>query len=137
MADAQLRGDVRYPVQVQDADDGVADGGLGLISAADAAGVFPEADITDIMVHFYGPVAAQVREQVTGAGLARVQAGDAEDGDGPEELPVRAVTVALDEEHLPDVREQRPDAFGGRQGLDDADVDAAVPAVRGPGLDGD
>src|ERR1035441_5992304 len=92
---------------------------------------------TSVVVHFDGPVAAEVREQVSGVGLVRAQAGDAEDGDGAEELPVRAVTVALDQEHLPDVREQRPDAFGGRQGLDDADVDAAVPAVRGPGLDGD
>src|ERR1017187_3994188 len=138
VAAAQLRGDAGYPVQVQDPDDGVADGGLGLVRAADAAGILPEADITDVLqVYFDGPVAAEVCEQVSGAGLARGQAGDAEDGDGAEELPVRAVTVALDQEHLPDVREQRPDAFGGRQGLDDADVDAAVPAVRGPGLDGD
>ena len=99
--------------------------------------VFPEGDITDVMVHFYGPVAAQVREQVTGAGLARGQAGDAEDGDGAEEAAVRAVAVALDQEHLPDVREQFGDALGGRHGLDGADVDAVVAAVCGPVLDGE
>ena len=54
VVDAQLRGKVRYPVQVQDADDGVADGSLGLVCAADAAGVFPEADIADVVVHFDG-----------------------------------------------------------------------------------
>jgi hypothetical protein len=113
------------------------DGGLGLVRAADAAGVFPEGDITDIIMHFYGPVAAQVREQVTGAGLARGQAGDAEDGDGAKEAAVRAVAVALDHEHLPDVREQFGDAPGGRHGLDGADVDAAVAAVCGSVLDGE
>ena len=82
MASAQLGGDIGHLVQVQDPDDGVADGGQGLVRAADAAGVLPEADITDVMVHFYGPVATQVRQQVTGAGQARRQAGDAEDGDG-------------------------------------------------------
>jgi hypothetical protein len=45
VAAAQLGGDVRYLVQVQDPDDRVADGGHGLVRAADAAGVFPEADI--------------------------------------------------------------------------------------------
>src|SRR5260221_7886340 len=45
---AELRGDVRHPVQVQDADDGVADGGHGLVRATGAAGVLPEYDITDI-----------------------------------------------------------------------------------------
>src|ERR1019366_6034605 len=69
VAAAQLGGDVRYPVQVQDPDDGVADGGLGLVRAADAAGVLAEGDITDVVVHFDGPVAAEVCEQVTGAGL--------------------------------------------------------------------
>ena len=49
VAGAQLRGDVRYLVQVQDPDDRVADGGLGLVRAADAAGVFPEGDITDVL----------------------------------------------------------------------------------------
>src|SRR5271156_2725160 len=52
VADAQLRGDVRYLMQVQDADDRVADGGHGLVRAADAAGVLAEGDITDIVVHF-------------------------------------------------------------------------------------
>ena len=41
VAGAQLRGDVRYLVQVQDPDDGVADGGLGLVRAADAAARLP------------------------------------------------------------------------------------------------
>lgn len=59
--------------------------------AADAAGVFPEGEITDVVVHFYDPVAAQVRQQVSRAGLIPGQAGDAEDGDGAEEGPVRAV----------------------------------------------
>ena len=49
VVDAQLGGDVRYLVQVQDPDDRVADGGLGLVRAADAAGVLAEADITDIV----------------------------------------------------------------------------------------
>ena len=106
MAGAELGGDVRDPVQVKDAGDGVADGGHGPVRAADAAGVLPEDDITDIMVHLDGPVAAQVSEQVSRAGLARRQAGDAEDGDRAEQFPVRAVAVALDEEHLPHVREQ-------------------------------
>jgi hypothetical protein len=88
------------------------------------------------MVYFNGPVAAEVCEQVTGAGLARGQAGDAGDGDGAEELPVRAVAVALDQEDLPDVREQGGDPRGCRHGRDGAHVDAAVAAVRGPGLDG-
>ena len=83
-------------------------------------------------MHFDGPVAAQVRQQVTGAGLARGQAGDAENGDRAEQVPVRGVAVALDEEDLRDVREQGGDARGGRHGLDRADVDAAVAAVGGP-----
>ena len=32
-------------------------------------------------------------------------------------------------EHLDDVREQGPDAFRGRQGLDGADIDPTVPAI--------
>src|SRR6266571_2758364 len=79
VAGAELSGDVRDPVQVQDAGDGVADGGHGPVRAADAAGVLPEYDIADVMMHLDGPVAAQVSEQVSGAGLARGQAGDAED----------------------------------------------------------
>ena len=68
VAGAELSGDVRDPVQVKDAGDGVADGGHGPVRAADAAGVLPEYDITDIMMHLDGPVAAQVSEQVSGAG---------------------------------------------------------------------
>jgi hypothetical protein len=48
---AEPGGDVRDPVQVEDADDGVADGGHGPVRAAGAAGVFPEHDITNILVH--------------------------------------------------------------------------------------
>ena len=48
---AELRGDVRHLVQVEDACDGVADGGHGPVRAADAAGILTEYDITDIMVH--------------------------------------------------------------------------------------
>ena len=62
------------------------------------------------MMHLDGPVAAQVGEQVSGAGLVRRQAGDAEDGDRAEQFPVRAVAVPLDEEHLPDVRPFRRSA---------------------------
>ena len=98
--------------------------------AADAAGVLPEYDITDIMVHLDGPVAAEVREQVSRACLVRGQAGDPGDGDRAEEFPVRPVAVPLDEEHLRDVREQFPDRFGGRQGPDGARIDAAVAAVH-------
>ena len=93
MAGAELCGDVRDAVQVEDAGDGVADGGHGPVRAAGAAGVLPECDIADIVVHFYGPVAAQVSEQVAGASLVRRQAGDAEDGDRAEQFPVRAVAV--------------------------------------------
>ena len=49
MASAQLGGDIGHLVQVQDPDDGVAYGGQGLVRAADAAGVLPEADITDVL----------------------------------------------------------------------------------------
>ena len=87
MAGAELGGDVRDAVQVEDSGDGVADGGHGPVRAADAAGVLPEYDITDIMMHLDGPVAAQIGEQVSGACLARGQAGDAEDGDRAEQLP--------------------------------------------------
>lgn len=66
VVDAQLGGDVRYLVQVQDPGDRVADGGLGLVRAADTAGVLTEAGITEVMVHFDCPVAAQVRQQVSG-----------------------------------------------------------------------
>ena len=66
----QLGSDVWDLVQVQDADDGVADCGPGLVSAA---GVLAEADITDLVMHFYAPVAAQVRQQVIGAGLVRAR----------------------------------------------------------------
>ena len=49
MADAELSGDVRDPVQVEDAGDGVADGGHGPVRAADAAGVFAEYDIASVL----------------------------------------------------------------------------------------
>lgn len=88
MVGAELGGDVRHPVQVQDADDGVADGGHGLVRAAGAAGILPEHDITDIIVHLNRPVAAEIGQQVTGAGLVRRQAGDAQDGDLAEQGPV-------------------------------------------------
>ena len=119
------------------AGDGVTDGGHGPVRAAGAAGVLPEHDITDIMVHLDGPVAAQVSEQVSRAGLARREAGDAEDGDRAEQLPVRAVAVPLDEEHLLHVRPPGQDPLRRRQGLDGTDVDAAVAPVHGPGLAGD
>jgi len=109
----------------------VARRGAGLRGRPGAAGRGP------VMVHFDGPVPPQEGQQVTGAGLARGQARDAGDGDGAEELPVRAVTVALDQEHLADVREQGGDAAGGRHGLDGADIDAAVPAVCCPCFHGD
>src|ERR1019366_506656 len=60
VAGAQLGGDVRYLMQVQDPDDGVADRGPGLVRAADPAGIFPEDDVADIMMHLNRPVAAQV-----------------------------------------------------------------------------
>ena len=68
---AELGGGVRDLVQVKDSGDGVADGGHGPVRAADAAGILPEYDITDIMMHFDGPVAAEIGEQVSGAGLVR------------------------------------------------------------------
>jgi len=79
-------------------------------------------------------VAAEVGKQVSGARLVRGQAGDAEDGDRAEQFPAGAVAVALDEEHLPDLRPFLQDLPGRRQGLDGAHVDPAVAAVDGPGL---
>ncbi len=93
VAGAELCGDVRDFAQVEDADDRVADGGQGAVRAADAAGVLAEDDVADIVVHFDGPVAAQAGEQVAGACFFRRQAGDAEDGDGAEQGPVRGVAV--------------------------------------------
>jgi hypothetical protein len=136
VAGAELGGNVRDAVQVKDAGDGVADGGYGPMRAADAAGVPPEFDIADVMVHLDGPVAAQVSEQVSGAGLVRRQAGDAEDGDRAEQFPAGAVALALGREHLPHVREQDGDLRRGRQRLDRAEVGAAVAPVHGPGLPG-
>jgi len=130
---AELGGDVRDLVQAEDAGDGVADGGHRALRAAVAAGILPGHDITDIVVHLDGPVAAQVSEQVSGAGLVRREAGDAQDGDRAGQFPADAVAVALDEEHLLHVREQLPDPRRGRQGLDGTDVDAAVAPVDGPG----
>jgi hypothetical protein len=49
VAGAELGGDVRDPVQVEHAGDGVADGGHGPVRAADAAAVLPEYDITDLL----------------------------------------------------------------------------------------
>src|SRR5207302_5336257 len=131
---AELGGDVRDPVQVKDAGHGVADGGHGPVRAAGAAGILPEYDVTDIMMDLNCPVAAEIGEQVSGAGLVRRKAGDAEDGDRSEQFPVRVVAVALDEEHLPHAGEQFPDLRRGRQRLDRADVGAPVAPVHGPGL---
>src|SRR5260370_5537932 len=113
---------------------GVADGGHGLVRAAGAAGVLPENDITDIVMHLDRPVAAEVSQQASGAGLACRQAGDAEDGDRARQFPAGAVAVALDEGQLLPVREQLPDPRRGRQRLERADVDAAVAPADGPGL---
>ena len=79
-------------------------------------------------------MAAEVGEQVSGAGLARGQAGDAEDGDRAEQFPAGAVAVPLDEEHLPHLRPLFQDLPCRRQGLDGAHVDPAVAPVDGPGL---
>jgi hypothetical protein len=57
--------------------------------------------------------------------------------DRAEQAPVQAVAVALDQEHLRDVREQGGDARSGRHRLDGADIDTAVAAVSGPVLDRD
>ena len=103
-------------------------------AAAARLPVLPERDIADIMMHFYGPVAAEVGEQVSGARLVRREAGDAEDGDRAEQFPVRAVAVPFDEEHLPDLRPFLQDLLRRREGLDGAGIDAAVAAVDGPGL---
>jgi hypothetical protein len=54
------------------------------------------------------------------------KAGDAEDGDCPEKLAVRAVAVPLDEEDLPGFRPFLCDRPGRRDGLDRAGVDAAA-----------
>jgi hypothetical protein len=62
---AELGGDVRDPVQVEDPGDGVADGGHGPVCAAGAAGILPEHDITDIMVYLDGPVAAETGQQAS------------------------------------------------------------------------
>src|SRR6266700_7357023 len=48
---AELGGDIRDLVQVEDAGDGIADGGHGPVRAAGAAGVLPENDITVIVMH--------------------------------------------------------------------------------------
>src|SRR5260370_39713943 len=67
---AELGGDVRDLVQVQDPGDGVADGGHGPVRAADAAGVLPEDDIADVTVHLTRPVAPQVSSQLCPASRA-------------------------------------------------------------------
>jgi len=90
------------------------------------------------MSHFYRPVAADVAGEVLGCGLAGGQAGDAQRRDragdhlGGVAAAVLAAfadlagDVALDEEHLLDVGEQRPDVFGGVEDLDGAFLAAPV-----------
>ena len=104
----------------------------------DAAGVLPEHDITDIMVHLYGPVAAQVRRAGQPALLRpAVRLVTARTATAAEQPPVGRVAVALDEEDLLHVREQgRGSAsFGGSVLMVRTSV-AAVAAVDGPGLPG-
>src|SRR5712691_148249 len=133
-AGAELCGDARDAEEAEGAGDGVADGGEGLVRGGGAAAVLPEYDITDMMVHFDGPVAAEVREQVSGAGVVRREARDAGDGDRAEQFPAGAVAVPPRQEHLPDLRPFPQDLPCRREGLDGADIDAAVAPVHGPGL---
>jgi hypothetical protein len=70
--------------EVEDAGGGVADGGHGPVRAADSAGILPEHDIAGVVMHFDGPVAAEVSEWFPGqgagrAGQARLVLPDGED----------------------------------------------------------
>jgi hypothetical protein len=111
---AELGGDAGDAEEPERAQDGVADGGECLGRGGGAVPVLAEREVAGIVVHLYRPVASQVGEQVSGVGLVRGQAGDAEDGDRAEQFPVRAVAVPFDEEDLPDFRPFPQDFRRGR-----------------------